>query len=273
MSNNQSKSVLQRAVGGLFLLALIALIAVLLLQPSDKTHAPQQESASTQKPKPTLSITSKNNEDSESEITDSSVPAIILESESSKTIAGNNQVTEVVSEDIWQSVEQNSAPAQGQHITGQPIITASLDKPKTVDSHKIETIQKTPQQVTPKVVEPPKVSEKPKTTEKPKVADKPKTAPAPKLELISSANTTPKATTPAPTSSGKWYVQLGAFSNNANAQKLVNEFKQKGYNVRIQKDNQLNRVQIGPYATKKEAEQVQSRTKGGSLNPSIFQAK
>lgn len=243
MSNTLTKSLLQRLIGGIFLLALVGLIAVLLLQPSDKlpTTTPQANNVQ----KPAISITSTGKKEPQ-EI----APPIILESQSGKEIV-SNAPGDIVGEELWQSVEQ------GHQIKEEnAIILASIEPPK----------------VTPL---PKKEIEKPKVT--------PKKEPAmPKIELIADSEksaakapqkTQPVQQAPKATAQGHWYVQLGAFGNSANAQKLMNEFKQKGYNVRILRDNKLNRVQIGPYATKKEAEQVQSRTKGGSLNPSIFQAK
>lgn len=243
MSNTLTKSLLQRLIGGIFLLALVGLIAVLLLQPSDKlpTTTPQANNVQ----KPAISITSTGKKEPQ-EI----APPIILESQSGKEIVSNTP-GDIVGEELWQSVEQ------GHQIKEEnAIILAS--------------------------VEPPKVTPLPKKEiEKPKVT--PKKEPAmPKIELIADSEkstakapqkTQPVQQAPKATAQGHWYVQLGAFGNSANAQKLMNEFKQKGYNVRILRDNKLNRVQIGPYATKKEAEQVQSRTRSGSLKPSVVQAK
>lgn len=243
MSNTLTKSLLQRLIGGIFLLALVGLIAVLLLQPSDKlpTTTPQANNVQ----KPAISITSTGKKEPQ-EI----APPIILESQSGKEIV-SNAPGDIVGEELWQSVEQ------GHQIKEEnAIILAS--------------------------VEPPKVTPLPKKEiEKPKVT--PKKEPAmPKIELIADSEkstakapqkTQPVQQAPKATAQGHWYVQLGAFGNSANAQKLMNEFKQKGYNVRILRDNKLNRVQIGPYATKKEAEQVQSRTRSGSLKPSVVQAK
>lgn len=260
MSNNQSKSVLQRAVGGIFLLGLIGLIAVLLLQPSDKLPNPTTKDDNPQKPR--ISITADSQKPGSER--DKSNDLVLESTSSAGKLSAEPNNKEIIGEDIWQSVEQsdsnnptltNTAP-----ITGEKIVAANPDK---LVAPKVEAPRTNPNQAQ-------KPAEKPKTTTSGK-------SEAPKIQLISDAQTSTKAATPKTTSpstsSGKWYVQLGAFSNTANAQKLMNEFKQKGYNVRIQKDNQLNRVQIGPFATKKEAEQVQSRTKGGSLNPSVFQAK
>ena len=242
MSNTLTKSLLQRLLGGIFLLALIGLIAVLLLQPSDKlpTTTPQANNAQ----KPAISITSGENKGSQN-IT----RPIILESQSGKEVVESTP-GDIIGEELWQSVEQDN-----QIKEDNAIILASIEPPKVAPTPKKEVV-------------------KPKVT--------PQKAPTiPKIELIadSEKSTTkvvqkPQANkTTTVTAQGNWYVQLGAFGNSANAQKLMNEFKQKGYNVRILKDNKLNRVQIGPYATKKEAEQVQSRTRSGSLNPSVVQAK
>lgn len=265
MSNTQSKSVLQRAVGGIFLLALIALIAVLLLQPSDKLPNTASHNNITQKP--TLSISA--NDPQKNQTPEIQGPALVLESATTSDPQNmpNNGNTEIISEDLWQSVEQNATQKNNipSQITDEAIVIANVDTPVKAPTSNVTPPKTNNAQATPLT----------KPQEKPKTIDKPKTE-APKLELISNTSNTPKPAAQQNSKSlatGKWYVQLGAFSNSANAQKLVTEFTQKGYNVRIQKDKQLNRVQIGPYATKKEAEQVQSRTKGGSLNPSIFQAK
>lgn len=247
MSNTLTKSLLQRLIGGIFLLALVGLIAVLLLQPSDKLPSTTPQANNAQKP--AISITSTAKKEPQ-EI----APPIILESQSGKEVteivSNNNAPGDIIGEELWQSVEQGKSIKEE-----NAIILASVEPPKVTPAPKKEV-------------------EKPKTTAK-------KEPVMPKIELIAdseknSAKAPQKAQTPqAPkeAAQGSWYVQLGAFGNSANAQKLMNEFKQKGYNVRILKDNKLNRVQIGPYATKKEAEQVQSRTRSGSLKPSVVQAK
>lgn len=243
MSNTLTKSLLQRLIGGIFLLALVGLIAVLLLQPSDKLPTTTPQANNTQKP--AISITS-----TEKKPPQEIAPPIILESQSGKEIV-SKAPGDIVGEELWQSVEQ------GHQIKEEnAIILASIEPPKVTPLPK-------------------------KEVEKPKVT--PKKEPAmPKIELIADSEksaakapqkTQPVQQAPKATAQGHWYVQLGAFGNSANAQKLMNEFKQKGYNVRILRDNKLNRVQIGPYATKKEAEQVQSRTRSGSLKPSVVQAK
>lgn len=257
MSNTQEKPILQRAVGAIFLLALIALVAVLLLQPSDQL--PESTAKNSKPQQPTISITA-NNDSSKAPELNTKGPEIILESTTSASQITENTPVEVISEDLWQSVEQQTSQAVE---STKPILIASTE----------------PSNATPKTV-----AEKPKATEPPKTANttaapktettKPKVA-APKLELIADSEKAPvtKPTSSATTSKnnqGKWYVQIGAFGNSANAQKLVNQYQQQGYTVRIQKDNNLNRVQIGPFSTKKEAEQVQAKTKTQSINPAVI---
>lgn len=256
MSNTQEKPILQRAVGAIFLLALIALVAVLLLQPSDQL--PESTAKNSKPQQPTISITA-NNDSSKAPGLNTKGPEIVLESTTSASQITENTPVEVIGEDLWQSVEQQTSQAVE---STKPVLIASTE----------------PSNTTPKTV-----PEKPKATESPKTANtttpkseatKPKVA-APKLELIADSEKSPvtKPTLSATTSKnnqGKWYVQIGAFGNSANAQKLVKQYQQQGYTVRIQKDNNLNRVQIGPFTTKKEAEQVQAKTKTQSINPAVI---
>ncbi len=257
MSNTQEKPILQRAVGAIFLLALIALVAILLLQPTDKL--PESTAKHSKPQQPTISITA-NNKASNAAGTNNKAPEIILESTTSTTQISNNTENtpvEVISEDIWQSVEQQAPKAVE---PPKPILIASAES-KTTPKTATEK---------PKTTQPAKTNT---TTASPKTeATKPKVT-TPKLELIadSEKSTAKPAVQAAPSNKqGKWYVQIGAFGNAANAQKLVNQYKQQGYTVRIQKDNNLNRVQIGPFTTKKDAEKVQAKTKTQSINPAVI---
>ncbi len=254
-----TKSTLQRAIGAIFILALIALIAILLLQPADKGS----EVVATPSSKPPVKTpTAPTGE----------APVLVLESSAASgtvTIPNDGSVPtgkdiEIISESLWQSIEQE------QPTTNSPIVAANDQPSITMPAVK---------PAEPKV---PVAAQKPQEAPKKEAstASKPAIAP-PKLELIAGsqqnsakpAPTTPKTATsstkPA-AASGNWFVQVGAFGNAENAQKLVNQYKKQGYNVRIQRENNLNRVQIGPFATKKEAEQVQAKTKGGSLNPAVI---
>ncbi|GHS88700.1 hypothetical protein FACS189487_07510 [Campylobacterota bacterium] len=53
----------------------------------------------------------------------------------------------------------------------------------------------------------------------------------------------------------EFWVQVGAFSDSANALSLVNKLKSNGYNSRTFPSD-LNRVAVGPYITKDQADRA-----------------
>jgi len=65
---------------------------------------------------------------------------------------------------------------------------------------------------------------------------------------------------PAESATGLWAVQLGSFSDQANAEKLAAELRKKGFLAVISKlttdKGQLHRVRIGPQADRAAAEAV-----------------
>lgn len=292
MSKTTSNSITQRIVGAVVLLALIALIAVLLFQPSDKLPSTASKGQRPTTTAPETTIRPGNNQ---------APPIIVLESTPGNqgtiaqgTISQGNNVTlpnipapdtnapsvEVVDEAIWQQVEQATAqvkppePAQNRPIAQGFNSSTQVTEPVT-PAHN-NTAQQKP-------------SSKPNNaTTVANTAKKPEPTP-PKLELVSSSqasqNRTPAATqnskAPAqtatksaakPATQGGWYVQLGAFGKAENAQKTYNQYKQLGYNVRIQKENNIHRVQVGPYASKEAAEQIKTRTRNSKegINPSVI---
>lgn len=64
--------------------------------------------------------------------------------------------------------------------------------------------------------------------------------------------------------SGKFYVQIGAFSSKQNAQALVSRMQGRGLNARFVygKDKSLWRVQVGPYSGLKFAEEAATSLSG-----------
>lgn len=78
---------------------------------------------------------------------------------------------------------------------------------------------------------------------------------------IEAIGTTPTADTGI--HKGPFFVQIGAFSSQANAQKLVDRMRSAGYQSRYvyAKNVGMWRVQIGPIASPAEAERVQWRLK------------
>jgi DedD protein len=60
-----------------------------------------------------------------------------------------------------------------------------------------------------------------------------------------------------------WAVQLGSFSNQANAERLAAELRKEGYAAflsRVQASSEvLHRVRVGPQQNRESAEQVAAR--------------
>ncbi|MHC5226192.1 SPOR domain-containing protein [Ignatzschineria sp. LJL83] len=241
MSNSQSNPILQRIVGGVFLLALILLVAILLLQPSDTQMSNVDNSSS--RPTTSLPNTSKPQDNSNNRAPMLVLDSTTIQEEENGTELLPNDI-EIVGDDLWQQVEEKTSETI---VPAKPILIAGTETPNPIQER-------------------PTTSQKPQTTPKPK-AETPKPS-TPKLELI--ANSEKPATSSNNNVSGQWYVQIGAFGNLANAQKLVSEYQKQGYSVRIQKDKNLNRVQIGPFSTQKAAEQVKAKTKTPSTNPAVI---
>jgi len=78
-----------------------------------------------------------------------------------------------------------------------------------------------------------------------------------------------KAALPAPTSestTGMWAVQLGSFSNQANAERLAADLRKSGYAAFLSQLNtssgSLHRVRIGPQKDRESAEAVAGKLNG-----------
>lgn len=81
----------------------------------------------------------------------------------------------------------------------------------------------------------------------------------------------PQAESPAPTSrpaaqaaTGSYYVQLGAFSNAANAQRLARRAEGLG-SVRVVSAGNIRRVRLGPYPSQAEADGARSRARAAGF--------
>jgi DedD protein len=72
----------------------------------------------------------------------------------------------------------------------------------------------------------------------------------------------------APAAAGVAVVQVAAVSHQEDADVLVNALKHRGYNVAIHKEPQdkLLHVQIGPFATKKDADAMRQRLQTDGYN-------
>jgi rare lipoprotein A len=78
------------------------------------------------------------------------------------------------------------------------------------------------------------------------------------------AATPPSAPRSAPTATGSYYVQLGAFSNAANAQRLASRAQNLG-TVRVVSAGNIRRVRLGPYPSQAAANQAQSRARAAGF--------
>ena len=74
----------------------------------------------------------------------------------------------------------------------------------------------------------------------------------------------PPAPRSAPAASGSYYVQLGAFSNASNAQRMADRAQNLGA-VRIVSAGNIRRVRLGPYPSQAAANQAQSRARGAGF--------
>ncbi|MCA1750090.1 MAG: septal ring lytic transglycosylase RlpA family protein, partial [Sphingomonadales bacterium] len=71
-------------------------------------------------------------------------------------------------------------------------------------------------------------------------------------------------TAPLPRATGEYYVQLGAFSNAANARRLADRARSLGP-VRIVDGGGLNRVRLGPFPDSRAAESTLARARQAGL--------
>lgn len=96
------------------------------------------------------------------------------------------------------------------------------------------------------------------------VPDEP--APAPAREATpapppKSAEPVRPAARPPATAEEGWVVQVAAVKSARDAQSLGRRLQGKGYPVRILEEAGLSKVQVGPYASKRDAEEAERRLK------------
>ena len=112
---------------------------------------------------------------------------------------------------------------------------------------------------------------KPKTEVKPpaiKLRSVQETKPAAKTQT---AQVSKPAQTAAVSSGGKgWYVQVGSFGSRQNANARHAEFKRQNLPAVIFVEGKFNKVQIGPYRTRDEAERIQSRLRANKIDTTIL---
>jgi DedD protein len=148
-----------------------------------------------------------------------------------------------------------SKPAPGSPAASPSAATQATDTPdSSPDSSSDSTARQTPNPAKPTAATPEPIS----TT--------------PTLKPAAIHTTTPAAqiTTPSPAAAtpGTALVQVAAVSHQEDADTLVTALQRRGYSVAIHHESQdkLLHVQIGPFATKKEAEAMRQRLLADGYN-------
>ena len=96
----------------------------------------------------------------------------------------------------------------------------------------------------------------------------PAPSPAPSSRNHAEPATPPAPPAPVPVANGAFVVQVAAVSHREDADLLVNALRQKGYTVasRTEPQDKLFHIQVGPFATHKEADQMRQRLLGDGYN-------
>lgn len=108
----------------------------------------------------------------------------------------------------------------------------------------------------------------PRVTEAP--APPPASAPAPRTETRSQTQTQTVRPAPAPAVAREGYVvQLGAFSNPANARQLLDKLRENRFSAYTEvvstASGERTRVRVGPYPSRDTAEQARERLRARKL--------
>lgn len=67
-----------------------------------------------------------------------------------------------------------------------------------------------------------------------------------------------------------YFLQLGAFTNDANARKLVAKARSAGFNVQVQHLKGQVRVKIGPFKERRDALEMQSKLREKGFGPILL---
>ena len=68
---------------------------------------------------------------------------------------------------------------------------------------------------------------------------------------------------------GLFRVQVGAFKDKANAEKVMEKMKASGFETSIRQENNLFKVQIGAFSVRNNAEELKARANAAGLNAVI----
>lgn len=96
----------------------------------------------------------------------------------------------------------------------------------------------------------------------------------PKIELIGTAQSKPNTnnkTQAATQPKFTWFVQVGSYSSKENANKIMMEYKKRGYSSEVAYLSGQYKVRIGPLKTQDNAKNVQADLKRQGVNSYIIQ--
>jgi DedD protein len=169
-----------------------------------------------------------------------------------QTGESRKQQTVVLERDRDQPVPANSRAQPPDAGAAQPSGSPEAAAPVAGNA------EKTPPAVGPAVDNAPKPQRSAEPTGKPKPIPEPK--PEAKIAEDPPATVAAQATAPAESATGMWAVQLGSFSDQANAERLAADLRSQGYAAflsRLQTSaNLLHRVRVGPQESRESAENI-----------------
>ncbi len=155
--------------------------------------------------------------------------------------------------------------------------TAGQTQPPAAAGNSAQAATAQPAKAEPAKSEPAKpvtspAKEDPPSKAEPKPVDKPAAKTVDKTVDKTAKKAEAKPVSPTPTASAKsgYFVQLGVFGNEQNAKQLADKLGKTGYKTKIVHAGGQNRVWVGPYAEKQQAQEVQAKLKSKEFNPVLI---
>ena len=146
--------------------------------------------------------------------------------------------------------EDSSTSKQASSSTSSQTATSSTPKPAPVTTAAVAPAKASP-------APQPAAKPEPKPAPKPEPAPAAKPAPKPEPKPAASAPPPEVSDKPALATRGDWLVQVGSYSNQANAESMRKKLEGKGYRVIVTtaqvSGKSYHRVRVGPYPTKPDA--------------------
>ena len=177
-------------------------------------------------------------------------------------VSANNPRTPATASTTPKSASPNTTSTTP--VTPTPVVATEKEKPRAVDTT-------TPPVATPSTVPRtvvPAQHPKPPTEandSKPSIVDPAKAPKAAAEKAVTKASTTP--------SRGNGYsVQVAAYTNRAEADKLTSTLRKRGYATRVDGSVAPFRVRVGRYATEKEAEDALRKIKANHMDGFVVRA-